>query len=112
MRYSIEPRDMDMDMDFYLSRKNMGKNVSNKYSQKLLNSDKKSTTDTIKTASKKSILKTIEATGDLIGNITADQITSISKTAASSQNKDANNETKTTKKDTYIQIKDNKLVMN
>ena len=30
----------------------MGKNLSNKYGQKFLNSAKKSTTDTIKTASK------------------------------------------------------------
>ena len=47
--------------------KNMGKNVSNKYCGKLLDSAKKSTTDAIKTASKRAIQKTIEAT-DLIGN--------------------------------------------
>ena len=40
---------------------------------------KKSTTDAIKTASKRKIQKTAEATGDLIGNKIADQITSISK---------------------------------
>ena len=47
--------------------KNMGKNLSNKYCGKLLDSAKKSTTDAIKTASKRAIQKTIEAT-DLIGN--------------------------------------------
>ena len=52
-------------------------NLSNKDSQKLLNSAKKSTTDAIKTASKKAIQKI--ATGDLIGNKIADQVTSISK---------------------------------
>ena len=40
---------------------------------------KKSTTDAIKTASKRTIQKTAEATGDLIGNKIADKITSISK---------------------------------
>ena len=54
-------------------------NMSNRYSQKLLDSAKKSTTDAIKTASKRAIQKTSEATGDLIGNKTADKITSVSK---------------------------------
>ena len=35
----------------------MGKNLSNKYGQKLLDSARKSTTDTIKTASKRAIQK-------------------------------------------------------
>ena len=46
----------------------MGKNLSNKYSKKLLDSAKKSATDAIKTASKRAIQKTEEATGDLIAN--------------------------------------------
>ena len=54
--------------------KNMGKSLSNKYFQKLLNSAKKSTTDAIKTDSKRAIQKTAEATGDLIGNKTVDKI--------------------------------------
>ena len=57
----------------------MGKNLSNKFGQKLLDSAKKSTKDAIKTASKRAIQKTAEATGDLIGNKTADKITSVSK---------------------------------
>ena len=40
---------------------------------------KKSTTDAIKTASKRAIHKTAEATGDLIGNKIDDKITSVSK---------------------------------
>ena len=57
----------------------MGKNLSNKYGQKLLDSAKKSTTDAIKTASKRAIQKTAEATGDLIGNKISDKIKSVSK---------------------------------
>ena len=57
----------------------MHTNLSNKYSQKLFDSAKKSATDAIKTASKRAIQKTAEATGDLIGNKIADKITSVSK---------------------------------
>ena len=96
MRYSIEPR---------------GKSLSNKYSQKLLDSAKKSTTDAIKTASKRAIQKTAEATGDLIGNKIAGKITSVSaklhpmellskKSSAElrSKNDDANSEIEVPKK--------------
>ena len=81
MRYSIEPRDRIFVKRYrFLSfAKNMGKNVSNKYCQKLLYNAKKSTTDGIKTASKGAIQKTAEATGDLIGNKISDKITSVSK---------------------------------
>ena len=81
MRYSIEPRDRIYVKGYgFLSfAKNMGKSLSNKYGQKLLDSAKKSTTDAIKTASKRAIQKTAEATGDLIGNKIADKITSVSK---------------------------------
>ena len=86
MRYSIEPRDRIYVKGYgFLSfAKNMGthatkvaKNLSNKYSQKLFDSAKKSATDAIKTASKREIHKTEEATGDLIGNKIADKITSL-----------------------------------
>ena len=72
--------------------KNMGKSLSNKYGQKLLDSAKKSTTDAIKTASKRAIQKTAEATGDLIGNKIADKITSGSK-KPSNNNSNNNNST-------------------
>ena len=68
-------------MGFYLSPKT-GKSLSNKYGQKLLDSAKISTADAIKTASKRASQKTAEATGDLIGNKSADKITSVSKKAA------------------------------
>ena len=72
MRYPIEPRDRIYVKGYrFLSfAKNMGKNLSNKYGQKLLDSAKKSTTGAIKT--------TAEASGDLIDNKIADKITSIS----------------------------------
>ena len=81
MRYSIEPRHRIYvkGYEFLSFAKNMGKSLSNKYGQRLLDSAKKSTTDVIKTASKKAIQKTAKATGDLIGNKIADKITSVSK---------------------------------
>ena len=81
MRYSIEPRDRIYVKGYgFLSfAKNMGKHLSNKYSQKPLDSAKKSTMDAIKTTSKRAIQKTAEATGDLIGSKIADKITSVSK---------------------------------
>ena len=57
---------------------NVGKNLSSKYHQKLLDSSKKSTTDAIKTALKRAIQKAAEVTSDLIGNKIADKITSVS----------------------------------
>ena len=57
----------------------VAKSMRKKYSQKLFDSAKKSTIDTVKTASKRAIQKTAEATGDLIGNKIANKIASISK---------------------------------
>ena len=76
MRYSIEPKDrIDVKGYGFLSfAEKMDKNVSNKYSQKLLDTANKFTTDAIKTASKRAIQKTAEATGDLIGSKIADKI--------------------------------------
>ena len=65
-------------MDFCLLLKTLGKNLSNKCCQKLIDTAERSTTDAIKTASKRVIQKTAEATGDLIGNKIADKITSVS----------------------------------
>ena len=81
MRYSIEPRDRIYVKGYgFLSfAKNIGKNVSNKDGKKLLDSAKKSAIDAIKTASKRAIQKTAEATGDLIRNKIADKITIVLK---------------------------------
>ena len=80
MRYSIEPRDRISvkGYGFLPFAKDIGKSLSNKYGQKLFDSAKKSTIDAIKTASKRAIQKTAEATGDLIGNKIVYKITSVS----------------------------------
>ena len=91
MRYSIEPRDRIYvkSYGFLFFAKNVGrhankvaKSLSNKFSQKLFDSAKKSTTDTIETASKRAIQKTAEVAGDLIGNKIADKITNVSRKSA------------------------------
>ena len=90
MRYSIEPRDRISVKGYgFLSfAKSMGKGLSNKYGQKLPDNTKKSATDAIKTASKRAIQKTAEATGDLIGNKTADKITSVSEKPSNNNDDD------------------------
>ena len=100
MRYSTEPRD---------GWRNMGESLSNKYGQKLLVSSKKSTTDVIKTTSKRAIQKTGETTGDLIGNKLADKITSVSKkkSAKASQN----DEKEATLKKRYISPEERKQII-
>ena len=79
MRYPIEPRDRIYVKGYGLLSfaKNKGKTLINKYGQKLLDSAKKSTMDAIKSASKRAIKKTAEATGDLIRNKIFDKITSV-----------------------------------
>ena len=77
MRYSIEPRDRVYVKEYgFMS---FARSMSNKYGKKLVDTPKKSATDAIKTASKRVIQKTAEATGDLVGNKIADKITSVSK---------------------------------
>ena len=91
--------------------KNMGKIVSNKYGQKLLDSVKTSTTDAIKTASKIAIQKTAEATVDLIGNKIADKISVLKKP---SNNNNSNNEDVeiTDNKKRYISPEERQQVIN
>ena len=121
-RYSIEPRERIYVKGYgFLSfSKNMTKNLSNKCGQKLLDSAKKSTTDVIQTASKRAIQKTLEATGDLIGNKIADKITSVSKKSPKELNSTElhtkelqNNKMEAPKKkDAYLKKKGTKLLMN
>ena len=89
MRYSIEPRERIYVKGYeFLS---FAKNMSNKYSQKFLDSAKKSTTDPIKAALNRKIQKTAETNGDLIGDKIADKITRVSKKSPKklhSQNED------------------------
>ena len=91
---------------FLLFAKNIGKNLSNKYGQKLLDSAKKSKIDAIKTGSKRVIQTPAEATGDLIANKIADKITSVLKKSSAelrstklhSKNDDAKSEIEHQKK--------------
>ena len=77
MRYSFKPRDRVYVKGYgFMS---FSRRMSNKYGKKLVDTAKKSATDAIKTASKRAIQKTDEATGDLVGNKTADKITGVSK---------------------------------
>ena len=103
MCYSIEPRERRhvKGYGFLSFARNIGthatkvpKNMSNKYSQKFVDTAKKSVTDAIKTASKRTIEKTAEATGDLVSNKIADKITSASKKSQNEeiQSNEANNE--------------------
>ena len=63
MRYSLEPRDRTYVKGYgFMS---FGRSMSNKYGKKLVTAAKKSATDAVKTASKRVIQKTVEATGDL-----------------------------------------------
>ena len=115
MRYSIEPKDRMYvkGYGFFSFSKNIGTHLSSKYGQKLPDSAKKSTTDVIKTASKRAMQKTAEATDDLIGNTIAAKITSGSKKSSTcSQNNEVNDESETLKERYILQKKDNKLLMN
>ena len=116
MRYSIEPRDRIYvkGHGFLSFAKNMGKSLSNKYCQKLLDSAKKSTTGVIKTASKRAIQKTAEATGDFIGNKIADKITSVSKKSTKElPNDEIEEDTETaTDKERYISPEERQQIIN
>ena len=113
MRYSIEPRDRIYVKGYgFLSfAKNMAKSLSDKYSQKLLDSAKKSTTDAIKTASTRAIQKTAEVTGDLIGNNIAYKTTRVSKKPSNNNNNHEDEEI-TTHKKRYISPEEMQRIIN
>ena len=130
MRYSIEPRERRYvkGYGFISFAKNIGthaakvaKNMSHKYSQKIVDTAKKSATDAIKTASERAIQKTAEATGDLIGNKIADKITanhrpkdvtSASKNHIMKKYSQMKLIMKYLKRDIFLQKKDKRLLMN
>ena len=117
MRYSVEPSDKIYVKGYgFLSfAKSMGKSLSNKYGQNLIDRAQKSTTDVIKTASKRAIQKTAEATGDLIGNKTADKITSVSKKKSTKElpNDETEEDMKiTTHKKRYISPEERQQIIN
>ena len=77
MRYSIEPRDRLYGKGYgFMS---FARSMSNKYGKKLVDTAKKFAAYAIKTASKRAIQKTAEATGHLVGNKITDEIASVSK---------------------------------
>ena len=110
MRYSIEPRDRIYVKGYgFMS---FARSMSNKYGKKLVDTAKKSATDAIKTASKRAIQKTAEATGDLIGNKTADKITSVLKKPSNNNNDDDDNVEITTNKKRYISPGERQQIIN
>ena len=111
MRYSIEPRDRIYVKGYgFLS---FAKSLSNKYGKKLFDNTKKSTIDAIKTASKRVIQKTAEATGDLIGNKIIDKITSVSKKSSNNNTNNNNGDVElTTHKIIYISPEERQQIIN
>ena len=90
MRYSVQPiyQIFVKGYEFLSFAKNMGKNIGKNISKNLSGKTKNfltilknlPPTDAVKTVSKKAIQKTVEVTGDLIGNKIPNQITRISIT--------------------------------
>ena len=77
MRYSIEPRFRKYVKGYvFLS---FARKFGDKNGKKWMDTATKTGMDAVKTASKRVVQKTAEATGDLIGNKIADKITSIGK---------------------------------
>ena len=66
------------------------KNMDNKCSQKLFDSAKSSTTDAVKTASKREIQERAEIASDLIGNKFEDKTKSVSKILYSKKSSETN----------------------
>ena len=77
MRYSTEPKFRKYVKGYrFLS---FSRKYVDKYGKKLMDNTTKTGIDAAKTASKRVVQKTAEATGDLIGNKIADIITSVGK---------------------------------
>ena len=85
--------------------KSIGKNLSSKYSQKLLEHAKQSATDALKTTSEKAIQKTVEANGGLIDNTIVNKITKALKESPKIFQRQLEVEQKNLKKDIYLQKK-------
>ena len=78
MRYSSEPKFRKYVTGYsFLS---FAREFGDRYGKKLINTATKAGIDAAKTAFKRVVQKTSEATGDLIWNKIADKITSLSKT--------------------------------
>ena len=91
MRYSLEPTYRRYIKGFLSFARKFGdkygkrlmdtaaKVGTNKYGKKIIDTTKKQGSEFAKTASKRIVPKSAEATGDLIGNKIADKITSLGK---------------------------------
>ena len=77
MKYSTEPRFRKYVKGYALL--SFARKFGNKYGKKLMDIATKTRIDAAKTAFKRVVQKTAEATGDLIGNKIADEISSIGK---------------------------------
>ena len=73
--------------------KNISKNLNSKFNERLLDHTKQLATDALKTVSKRAIQKTAKATGDLIGNKTADKITKLSRGSPQNNSETVESET-------------------
>ena len=73
---------------------------------------KVATTDAIKTASKRAIQKTAEATGDLIGNKIADKTTSVSKKPNNNNNNNNDDAEITAHRKRYISPEERQQIIN
>ena len=77
--------------------------MSAKYSQRLLDYAKQSATDALETNSKRTIKIILEATGDLIANKIANEITKVSKNSQQINSETVTNEyDKEIRKERYI----------
>ena len=86
MRYSTEPRFRKYVKGYgFLS---FARKFGDKYGKKLMDTATKIGIDAAKTASKRVVKKTAEATGDLIGNKKAEKITSLGKTKSKEKEKE------------------------
>ena len=95
--------------------KNTIKNLSDKYRQKRINYAKQSATDLFKAASRRTIVKTEETPGDLIGNKIANKITKASRTLPQNNSETVKNELDVVEKylgkDIYLQKINRKLMI-
>ena len=106
MKHSTEPRFKKYIKGYgFLS---FARKFGDKFGKKLIDAATKTGINGAKTASKRVVLKTAEATDDLIGNKIADKITSLGKTKRRVKK---NKNKKKNKKSTHHQKKDSKLLM-
>ena len=122
MCFLVQPRDWIFVKDYgFLSfSKNMGKNIcknirknlNGKYSPKVLDHAKQSATDALKTSSKWVIQKTEEATGVLIDNKIANEITGVSKNLQQNNSEAVTNENdKEIREERYISPEERQKVI-